>query len=86
MVNKVRFTFDLAIQEMMSTEDIVKLTESLHSFIDHGIIDCEEDEEIIIDTPFMQDLVVGIETIRKAHKKHGRDDDGLVKYPFWKEV
>ena len=82
MVDKVRFTFDIAIQEMMSTEDIVKLTESLHSFIDHGIIDCEENEEIIIDTDYLADLVVGIETIRKATKKYGRDTDGLVKFPF----
>lgn len=82
MSNKVRFTFDIDIQEMMASKDIVKLTESLYSFIDHGIIDCEDDEEIFIDQDYLADLVIGIETIRKACKKYGRDVDGLVKYPF----
>jgi hypothetical protein len=82
MSNKVRFTFDIDIQEMMSSKDIVKLTESLYSFIDHGIIDCDDDEEICIDQDYLADLVVGIEAIRKACNKYGRDTDGLVKYPF----
>lgn len=82
MVDKVRFTFDIALQETMTSETIVYLTESLHSFIDHGIIDCEEDEEIVIDQDYLSDLIHGIELLRKAHKKYGRDDCGLVKYPF----
>lgn len=82
MTNKVRFTFDIAVQDMLPREDIITLTESLYSFIDHGIIDCEEDEEIFIDQEFLEKLIVGIDTIRKANKKYGRDDDGLVKFPF----
>ena len=82
MVDKVRFTFDIALQETMTSETIVNLTESLHSFIDHGIIDCEEDEEIVIDQDYLSDLIHGIEVLRKAYKKYGRDDCGLVKYPF----
>ena len=82
MVDKIRFTFDVAIQETMSKENIIQLTETLHSFIDHGIIAAEENEEILIDEEYLADLVAGVENIRKANKKYGRDDQGLVKYPF----
>lgn len=82
MVDNVRITFDVSIQEQMSTEDIVKLAESLHSFVDFGIIDCDEDEEIFVDHEYLKELVISIEAIRKATKKYGRSDDGLVKYPF----
>lgn len=82
MVDKIRFTFDLAIQETMSSEDIVRLTETLHSFIEFGIIPVEDNEEIVIDQDYLADLVVGVDIIRKANKKYGRDDNGLVKYPF----
>jgi len=83
MVDNVRITFDASIQEQMSTEDIVKLAESLHSFVDFGLIDCEEDEELYIDHDYLEELVISIENIRKATKKYGRSTDGLVKYPFW---
>ncbi len=82
MSNRVRFTFDKAVQEHLGTEDIVRLSESLYSFIDHGLIDCEDDEEFYIDSAYLQELVVCINALQKAAKKYGRDDDGLVKYPF----
>jgi hypothetical protein len=82
MSDRIRFTFDIGIQKMLSSEDIIKLTESLYSFIDFGIIDCEDGEEFFIDQEYLQSLAVSTEAIRKAGKKYGRDDDGLVKYPF----
>jgi hypothetical protein len=82
MVDKIRFTFDVSVQDMMPSEDIVRLTETLHSFIEFGIIDVEENEEIFIDQEYLQDLVNGVNHIRIANKKYGRDSNGLVKYPF----
>ena len=82
MVDRVRITFDDAIQELMSQDDIIKLAESIYAFIDMGTIDCEEDEEIFVDQEYLIDLVGGIERVRKANKKYGRDDDGFVKYQF----
>ena len=82
MSNNVRITFDDAIQELMSSEDIIRLAESIYAFIDMGTIDCEEGEEIFVDQDYLLDLVGGIERIKKANKKYGRDDDGLVKYQF----
>ncbi len=82
MIDKIRFTFDIAIQETMSSEDIVRLTETLHSFIEFGIIPADDNEEIVIDQDYLADLITGVEIIRKANKKYGRDTDGLVKYPF----
>ena len=82
MSNRVRITFDQAIQDHLNTEDIVRLSESLYSFIDHGLIDCEDDEEFYIDSEYLQDLVGCINALSKAAKKYGRDDEGLIKYPF----
>jgi hypothetical protein len=82
MVDNVRITFDEAIQDLMTKEDIIKLAESIHAFIDMGAIDCEDGEEIFVDQEYLIDLVGGIERIKKANKKYGRDNDGFVKYPF----
>ena len=82
MTNSVRITFDDAIQELMSQDDIIRLAESIHAFIDLGTIECEEGEEIFVDQEYLVDLVGGIERIRKANKKYGRDNDGFVKYKF----
>lgn len=82
MSDRVRFTFDKTVQEHLSTEDIVRLSESLYSFIEHGLIDCEDGEEFYIDSEYLQKLVGCITALQKASKKYGRDDDGLVKYPF----
>ena len=82
MVDHVRIAFDETIQELMSSEDLVRLAESIHTFIDMGTIDCEEGEEIFVDQEYLIDLVGGIERITKANKKYGRNDDGFVKYPF----
>jgi hypothetical protein len=82
MTNNVRITFDEAIQELMSSEDIVRLAESIHAFIEIGTIDCEEGEEIFVDQEYLIDLVGGIERIKKANKKYGRDSEGFVKYQF----
>jgi hypothetical protein len=82
MVDSVRIVFDEAIQELMSSEDIVRLAESIHTFIDMGAIECEEGEEIFVDQDYLLDLVGGIERIKKANKKYGRDSEGFVKYPF----
>jgi hypothetical protein len=82
MVDSVRITFDESIQALMSHDDIIKLAESIHTFIDMGAIECEEGEEIFVDQEYLLDLVGGIERIKKANKKYGRDVDGFVKYPF----
>jgi hypothetical protein len=82
MVDSVRIVFDEAIQELMSSEDIVRLAESIHTFIDMGAIECEEGEEIFVDQDYLLDIVGGIERIKKANKKYGRDSEGFVKYPF----
>ena len=82
MSDRIRFTFDKAVQEHLSTEDIVRLSESLYSFIDHGLIDCEDGEEFYIDSEYLQELVICITALQKASKKYGRDDEGLIKYPF----
>lgn len=82
MSDRVRITFDESIQELMSSEDIIRLAESIHTFIEMGAIDCEEDQEIFVDQDYLIDLVGGIEKVGKANKKYGRDADGFVKYPF----
>jgi hypothetical protein len=82
MSDRIRFIFDQAVQESLSTEDIVRLSESLQSFIEYGIIDCEDGEEFYIDTKYLQNLITSITAIQKASKKYSRDDNGLVKYPF----
>jgi hypothetical protein len=82
MSNRVRITFDQSVQDHLDTEDIVRLSESLYSFIEHGLIDCEENEEFHVDSEYLQDLVVCITALQKASKKYGRDDEGLIKYPF----
>jgi hypothetical protein len=82
MVDSVRIVFDDAIQELMSHDDIIRLAESIHTFIEMGAIECEEGEEIFVDQEYLIDLVGGIERIKKATKKYGRDDDGFIKYPF----
>lgn len=85
MTKRVIITLDESIHEMMSKEDLVKLSESIQSFVDFGIIETDEDsDELYIDQEFLIDLVGGLERIRKAAKKYGRDThDGLIKYPFW---
>lgn len=82
MVDRVRITFDEAIQDIMSQEDLIKLAESIHAFIEIGAIDCEEGEEIFVDQDYIAELVIGIEKVRNANKKYGRDDNGFVKYKF----
>ncbi len=82
MVDNVRITFDAAIQDLMTKEDIIKLAESIHAFIDMGAIDCDEGEEIFVDQDYIAELVIGIENVRQANKKYGRDADGFVKYQF----
>jgi hypothetical protein len=82
MVDNVRITFDDAIQELMSHDDIIRLAESIHTFIELGTIGCEDGEEIFVDQEYLIDLVGSIERIRKANEKYGRDDNGFVKYQF----
>jgi hypothetical protein len=82
MTDRVRITFDESIQSMMSAKELIKLAESIHAFIDIGAIDCENDEEILVDQDYITDLIAGIERVKLANKKYGRDDDGFVKYPF----
>jgi hypothetical protein len=82
MVDSVRITFDESIQALMSHDDIIKLAESIHTFIEMGAIECEDGEEIFVDQEYLIDLVGGIERIKKANKKYGRDDNSFVKYPF----
>jgi hypothetical protein len=66
----------------MSSEDIIRLAESIHTFIEMGAIECEEGEEIFVDQEYLLDLVGGIERVKKATKKYGRSSDGFVKYQF----
>ena len=82
MVDHVRIAFDESIQTLMSHDDIIKLAESIHTFIEMGAIECEDGEEIFVDQEYLIDLVGGIERIKKATKKYGRDDDGFIKYLF----
>lgn len=82
MVDNVRITFDSVIQESMPKKDIVRLAESIHAFIDAGIIDCEENGEILVDETFLIELTKGIENIRSSEKTFGRDRHGFIKYPF----
>ena len=85
MVDNVRITFDVSIQKSLSSDDIIRLAESIHAFIDAGIIECEEDEEIVVDQKFLIELTKGIENVRKSVKSYGRDREGFIKYPYWKE-
>jgi hypothetical protein len=82
MVDNVRITFDESIQALMSQDDIIRLAESIHTFIEMGAVECEDGEEIFVDQEYLIDLVGGIERIKKATKKYGRDDNGFIKYPF----
>lgn len=82
MSNRIMFVFDRSVQEHLDTEDMVKLTESLHSFIDQGLIDCDDNGEFYIDSEYLQDLVTCINVLQTATKKYGSDDYGLIKYPF----
>ena len=82
MGNRVIFVFDRLVQEQLDKEDMVNLIESLRSFIDQGLIDCEDDQEFHIDSEYLQDLVGGINALQKANKKYGSDDNGLIKYQF----
>ena len=77
-----RITIDEAIQESLSKEQIVELAESVHAFVEAGIIDCEEQGELVVDQEFLLELTKGIERLRKAVKTYGRDSDGFAKYPF----
>lgn len=82
MVHHIRFTFDSSIQELMNTDDIIQLTESLQTFIDAGVISCEEDEEIFINHSYLKELALAIERLRVAGNLFGRDDLNLISYPF----
>lgn len=82
MVNSIRITFDEAIQDLMDREELIKLAESIHTFIEMGAIDCEDGDELFVDQDYIIELVAGIEAVRKATKKYGRDTDGFVKYQF----
>lgn len=77
-----RITIDEAIQESLSKEQIVELAESVHAFVEAGILDCEDQGEILVDQEFLLELTKGIERLRKAVKEYGRDPDGFAKYPF----
>jgi hypothetical protein len=82
MSDRIRFTFDKTVQEHLSTEDLVRLTESLYSFVEHGLIECDTEQEFYIDSEYLQNLIGCINTLYKASKKYGKDENGLVKYPF----
>jgi hypothetical protein len=86
MTDRIRLTFDTSIHALLATDDIVKLAESLYTFIDLGIIDCDKDEEIHIDRDYFDELIQGIELIHAAAKKYGIDESNLIKYPFWGDV
>lgn len=83
MGKHVRFVFDKVIQENLDSEDIVELSERLYSFIDLGLVNCGDHEELYIDHEYLQTLVNSINVINRAIDKYGCDHDGLVKYPFW---
>ena len=78
----LRITIAESIQQNLSSEQIIELAESVHAFVEAGILDCDDQTELLVDEEFLLELTKGIERLRKARKKYGNTSDGFVKYPF----